>query len=472
MEAKKKEEIKSALASFYMGPVYPIVVCFLMFIAYVSSSEVYITAISFVILAVGLLVTKSIRPFIPVCVAYIYQFSPETGIMTPEGLSRLLSGWRLVLNIFSFGLLIFALGYCLVKNKLVTKKTLLKIPFPFAALALSVAFLLNGAFSDTASFTSFSYGVAQVITFFGFFYLVYYGIKNDNGRELASYLSYVSALVCWLILANVFVFALSADNIIVDGSFVRNNLLPGFGNVNTIGQNLAVLIPMIFYGVMKNRYPWFYLVTSVFCMCGIAITLSRNAWLFGGIAFVACFIACAFVGRNKKIFRILVPLSAIIVIAVLVFCFEDIYTLFKYNFDRGFSDNGRYALWKIGFDNFLEAPIFGKGFYGVKLYEEFCLPSMVHNTVIQLLCSTGVVGLIAYGYYRVETARPFLKKPTLEKTMLGASVLIVILGSLLDIFIFYIPHMLYYPVALAIAFKIADEQKQEAMLISKGIISK
>ena len=85
---------------------------------------------------------------------------------------------------------------------------------------------------------------------------------------------------------------------------------------------------------------------------------------------------------------------------------------------------------------------------------------MLHNTILQLLASSGIVGLVGYGVYRAASLVPFIRKPSLEKTMLGLSILIVLVGSLADNFVFYIPHMLYYPIALALAFKIYDDEGQ------------
>ena len=85
---------------------------------------------------------------------------------------------------------------------------------------------------------------------------------------------------------------------------------------------------------------------------------------------------------------------------------------------------------------------------------------MLHNTILQLLACSGVIGAIGYAVHRAATLMPFIKKPSLAKTMLGFSILIVLIGSLADNFVFYIPHMLYYPIALALAFKIYDDEDQ------------
>ena len=87
-------------------------------------------------------------------------------------------------------------------------------------------------------------------------------------------------------------------------------------------------------------------------------------------------------------------------------------------------------------------------------------PIMAHNTFFELLGAMGIFGLVAYSVYRISSLKPFLNRPTVEKTMLGLSMLTIILGSLIDNFVFYCHQMLYYPVAAALAYKLFSEQKE------------
>ena len=89
---------------------------------------------------------------------------------------------------------------------------------------------------------------------------------------------------------------------------------------------------------------------------------------------------------------------------------------------------------------------------------------MMHNTPIQLLGSMGIFGFLAYGYYRFETLRPFIKRPTLDKCMLGATLLVIIVGSLIDNFLFLSKHLLFYPIVLAVAFKLAESEGDNGTL--------
>ena len=79
---------------------------------------------------------------------------------------------------------------------------------------------------------------------------------------------------------------------------------------------------------------------------------------------------------------------------------------------------------------------------------------MAHNTVFEILSAMGICGIIAYAWYRGESAKIFFSRPCLAKTMLGLSISVFLLGGLLDNFVFNIHPPLYYVVALSIALRI------------------
>ena len=63
-------------------------------------------------------------------------------------------------------------------------------------------------------------------------------------------------------------------------------------------------------------------------------------------------------------------------------------------------------------------------------------PYFYHNTLIQFLGASGVVGFAAYLYHRFTTVLLVLKKPSLYKTFMGIGILGLLLFSLLDVLFF------------------------------------
>lgn len=458
------EKPKEILQSFYLGKAYPVVVVLLMFCAYTTGSEAYVNVVNLLLLSVGLLVCESIRPFIAVLPAYLYQFSVETAMPTPEGLAALFSGTSLVLYVVSFSVLAVCLVLFFVKNKLVTKENLLELPMTLTSLILFATLLPGGFFSDRYTLTSTLYAAFVAFTLVGIFYIFYLGLKNDTHEEVTEYFTFVTALVAILVFADtVFLYATSGSEFIVDGVINRGLMLYGWGNCNTAGNCAAVLIPMCFLGVMKSKTPTFYFVAATLAMAAAFLSTSRNALLVGGAFYVVCFLLSCFIGENRLKFAIFTAAS-LAVLAVFYFIFKDTLAIVLDQYlERGLASEERVKLWDYAKEAFRESPIFGKGFFGLwtdEYHLEWGFPTMLHNTILQLLASSGVIGFAGYAIHRAATIVPFVRKPNLAKTMLGFSILIVLIGSLADNFVFYIPHMLYYPIALALAFKIYDDEDQ------------
>jgi O-antigen ligase len=146
------------------------------------------------------------------------------------------------------------------------------------------------------------------------------------------------------------------------------------------------------------------------------------------------------------------------VIGLIVLLWSKIQSLLGDYFARGFDSNGRYELWAIALKNFADCPIFGRGFSGFESVHKLesgafahmgPMPTMAHNTLFELLSATGIVGTLAYGYYRVVSLIPVFKRPTLQKTMLALSLLVTLGGSLLDNFVFNLYPMYFAMVTLA-----------------------
>ena len=155
--------------------------------------------------------------------------------------------------------------------------------------------------------------------------------------------------------------------------------------------------------------------------------------------------------------------GVVCVISAVVILWDKISVVLADYLERGFSDNGRYALWSAAFENFLSSPVFGNGFYSFEVDTAVFgpLPKMAHNTVLELLSATGVVGLLSYGYYRVRSLLPAVRRPSVMKLMLSLSILVLVLESLLDNFVFNIYPMFYYTLVLVALHKAAEEDKNQ-----------
>ena len=448
-----------SLVAFFEGRIYPLCVCILVFWGYALRLEVFSNAIVLLSLALGLCISSSIRPLIAPLIVILFQLSPSHSPSSPAFSDYLVRPAVLYPTLSALALAVGSLVFRLVRIG-VRETVRSPIPFLIPSLLLSAAFLTNGAFASVYTPRNLVIGLVEVLGFFLVFYLFHFGLSQERGEDIVDYFIYVSLLIAMLLsLETLWLYA--TGGVVVSGSAVKENLLYGWGIWNNCGQALAVTIPVLFLGAMRSRIPWVYLLGVAISFFAVMLTLSRSSLLVSLLAVVVCSVIGCFFGKSKRIFRLSVPLFAIAAFALGLLFWDKISTLLEDFLNRGLSDNGRLSLWQAGIEGFVKNPVFGKGFFGfesaaadsVYLYVDF-FPRMLHNTVAELLGAMGIFGLASYLLYRVSTVRAFVVSPCLAKTMLGVSILTLLLQSLLDNFVFYVQPMFYYSIALAIALKL------------------
>ena len=140
------------------------------------------------------------------------------------------------------------------------------------------------------------------------------------------------------------------------------------------------------------------------------------------------------------------------------------------NNSLSFNDSSRFNIYKEGFKAFLKYPVFGQSFfptdfvpYDFSILDSFSsfFPPRWHNTIIQILSSCGIVGILAYLFHRFQTIKLFFKNRSLEKSFIFLSILVLLLTSMLDCHFFNIGPTLFYSMALAFSEKISESKKEQ-----------
>ncbi len=146
----------------------------------------------------------------------------------------------------------------------------------------------------------------------------------------------------------------------------------------------------------------------LFSALGLFASFSRGSWLAAIVA--TLFILVVKLGRRAVIPALIVGL-VVIGVGASNRGFRDRFTLLK------LSQNGdRVALWKSGLRMFRDSPVFGKGFHSYSTYQKqylteeekklyFWVPEEVHNFYLDLLCGTGLVGLVCFIYLLLTAVR-------------------------------------------------------------------
>ena len=463
---KKNKAIfwKERLSAFFAGRVYPAFVAILVAFSGIFGLELYVGAVHTALIATALFVSDSLKPTLISFFTFVMQISVKHAPFYPTYSDYLYTVSSVAVVCLMGGVLIFAFARFAVRSGMLANIDRNVRIFFFKTLPLCLALLLGGAFSVGWGSADVANGALQGALFLlpVFFAL---GIREDS-RTLAKYIAYLSLLVSGVIISELCALFITNENAIVNGAVNKTEIALGFGIWNLVGISLAVLIPMLIYGVHVSRYPFLYLAVAVLDYAFILLTASRNSALFGGIALVGSLFASVIFSERKRIFlRTCIMLFFGIFITGVAF-FDEIAVLFSDFIDRGFSDNGRFTIWKSALSGFASFPVFGNGFSGLSvddsvLYPFGALGKMAHNTVLQLLYAAGVFGLGGYFYYRIHTLSLVLKRPNIHKSFAAASMSVLILSSLLDNFIFNVYPTFYYSAVLAVAVKSVIESSTE-----------
>lgn len=461
-----------SLKSFFLGRWYPLAVAAIILLGHTLCIEIFLLPVLALSFLVAMLVSDSIRPMIIVLCTFLYQVPLDHTPGGPAWSEYYSSGAVLAVIIASAAVILLTLVYTAVKFEVLSGISFTKTPLLLSMAVLGVSFVLGGAFSKTWQPADLLWGAMQAVLFPLLFLVFYKGLKEEKPGDLSNYLAYVSAIIgilLFLEIADLYVFGNAVYGTVIDGagSVIKDRIHLGWATWNPVGVAIAVNIPMIFYGVMKGRYPVLYFLSAVLTYAACILTFSRNAMIVSTLAFVTCVLISCFAGekRRRLVMRAVTAVGAVCVIVGAIVFFDKIYVFARDVFERGLSDNGRFSVWLVALDNFKSAPVFGSGYYHFNSPELYnyspAIPLMAHQTFLQLLSSMGAVGLVAYLYYRFDTAEIFFIRPTLMKTMMGLSVLVLLLESMLDNFIFTIFPLFYYSILLAVCALACEENKAQ-----------
>ena len=459
MKAIRERINLNSVRAFYMGNLYPAIICLIVCVGSISGFEFYLGILHMTIAVFGLVVSESIKPVVISLLTFVMQLSVPHSPFYPSYSDYYYTGWRLYAVIFMAAAAIFGFVFFIVKRKIYKRISPKNSPLLIPLTALFFAILLNGAFSGRWTLGNLVFGFANAVVLCVLPLILYHGFSDDeDSGSIAGYFSYLSLLIALVIISELVALFITNDNVITDGSINKVEVALGWGIWNLVGVSLTVLLPVLFFGVQNNRYPWIYFAVATLTLVFSVLTMSRGALVFGSLAYAACVIISCFKGKHKRTFRLIVLIGVMGAIILSIIFWSKISAVFKDYFDRGFSDNGRFALWRAAFSSFLSDPIFGGGFYGLDVDDSLLfsfgpLAKQAHNTVFQLLSATGIVGFLAYAYYRLKTLKTVFCRPTLKKTFMALSIAVLLLGSLLDNFVFNIYPMFYYTVALTVILR-------------------
>lgn len=288
------------------------------------------------------------------------------------------------------------------------------------------------------------------------------GVNWKNARW--DYFAWIGFCAGGLVLFQV-LYLYNGGNVIIDGIIRRQNLVTGWGMHNNLGGFLVMMIPFAFYLATKYRKGWIGTVAGSAFLIGVLMTCSRSSILAGVFIYLVCIYLMLAYSRNPKHNAIaLVVVVCVLVLSVTLF-HRQLLRLFSDVLGRGLDPSSRDIIYKNGLELFRQSPVLGNSFYSpgyqpwdFSTSESFSslFPPRWHNTVIQLLVSCGAMGIVAYGFHRVQTVVLFLRRRHKEPVFIACALTVLLFTSLFDCHFFNIGPTLFYSMALAFGENIRE----------------
>jgi hypothetical protein len=443
--------VVSRIRAFMLSRYYPILFCVLAMIGYSTEIEVWTAAAFVFFCCLGLLICEDLRPLLSPLLTFVFmgniRHAPSLPTYSDYYSTTPVKTTFVVL--VALVLLSFVLHYLLWGGaaRIVTQKTHLT----YFIIPLALALLCNGFFADDYRMGDLIFGVATALCWIVLYLIFVHGLPR--GKETVAYFSNCCQWIAILMIAELIHVYLNPDlGVLMDGGLINDEqILFGWGINNNYGGVVVWLLPPLFYLAATRRNGWIQFLLAVLSYVCIIFSMSRTALLMGTIVFVVCLIAVCFCGDSKELYR---TFSGVLLIGGCVFLliYHDVLQQLVDSYLRyGFSDAGRFDIWIQAVEIFKENPIFGGGFYSAP-FESFTgfLPGFCHNTVIEMLCVCGGVGLIAYLLYRAKTIWIMVRYLNVERFFLGMTIVAILAVSLLDNHIFNIYPAFFYASALAL----------------------
>lgn len=315
-------------------------------------------------------------------------------------------------------------------------------------ITFGLSLILGGVNSGYYSSRDFIFGLVEFLALAGSYFILLYIIDWKNVKK-----DYYAYLVFFYGLAlAIEVFAIRALN---NGGPVRT----GWGINNNVAGQLCICLAGPMYLAIKKKWAPVYLISEGVILLAVGVTNSRTGSLMGTIICVGALVIFYIKADNKKRLQSgIIGCLAITAFLAFAFIFMDVFAEgFAGLFNRrhgALSLNGRQTIWTNAYNDFLENPSFGVGWYQCEFgrsdyFSYSFVPGRYHNTFFQVIASTGLFGLVTFAYHRYQTIKMTFKKPSLEKTFIFISILGLLLTSLFDCHFFNLGPGLNYCIALA-----------------------
>lgn len=436
------ENLKNKYLLFINSYYYSIICVLLIFISHTFGLELLGIITVGLSAAFGLLISNNLNFLLVPALTIFFNLSEKNSF---DGKGKFYSFGSLLTVGIICGIFLICLVIHIVNNKKrYNLKPTFKSPLFYGILFLSVSFILNNLLpKERLYWMDLGFSFALLISYLGIFLLLYVGLDFDSNFKKNIVLTlFISSMLVTFEFYSLFV---TGQIQFENGEIIKESIRTGWGIWNTMGCYLSMLLPIHFYlATFVKKYGFIFYGTGLLSYLAIVLSLSRSSLLAGTFVLVISVIVCCFFGENKKINRIITSVLFMFAILGIVVLWDKISNILGDYLERGLDDNGRFEIYATGWKKFLSHPILGCGFYNAHHVNETGLPFGYHNTIIQMMASCGIIGLVAYLYHRYQTIVLFIKQRCVKNFFLMLCICALLITSLLDIHMFSLYPAFYY----------------------------
>lgn len=322
------------------------------------------------------------------------------------------------------------------------------------------AMLLGGVFTKYYTAINFANAVGFAGVLFGSY--LFFSQTMEKREDNLLYLARICAVAICMISLQVGEFYLRVYEKGTPLDWIwKEKIILGWSISNMVGEMIAMLLPAVFYLIYKEKYGYLYWLVVVAAVVGVYFTFGRNALLWCAIVVLVCSITNCFIGAHKRINRAVVLAAILVFIGLLILLWQtgDLKKITAFFTEAGFKDRDRFMVWEGHLELFKEKPVQGVGF---KAYHSIMQgrEHNAHNNILQMLTSTGILGLFLYLVHRVQTLYVIIKNRKTEGLFLGGCVLVGILMGIVSSIFFHIYFMAFYSVLLLTLEKSLKSEKE------------
>ena len=452
-----------AFDDFLYKPAYFLLCGILTVLANVCGAELF-TYTCFVLIALYLcLFGRDLLPIMPLAIcSYIAPSRGNNpGLSSDSVFSPSRGGIYLIILA---ALLVIAFVYRLFRDPELGRMAFFKckrVLLP-GMLALGIGYLLSGIGSEQLQevrWQNLLFAFIQAASIIVLYFLLTGAVKWD--QVPTGYLAWTGMCVGYVLLAEL-AFIYVRYEVIQNGVIERTLIYSGWGHYNNIGALLAMMVPFPFFLTGKGKYTGIFYLSGLFFLAGILFTCSRGSILCGVITYLASYTISLLHSRRART-NAAIHIFTVLIILLIFFLFsDDLHRLFRTLIGHGLDPAGRDDAWSAGWKQFLEHHAFGGTFFPVdyplfswSTSEEFVafFPPRWHNTVIQILASSGIIGFAAYSFHRIQTLQLFLHRFSGKKMFAMVSMLTLLATSMVDCHFFNVGPVLFYSMMLAFVEK-------------------